>query len=56
MFAFKISYFVERTFVDGGPANNMKPLNNSAMSQFRCRHIQDIKVSQASALSQDSSF
>ena len=42
-----ISYFVERTLADGEPANDVKALNNSAMSLFRCGHIQDIMISQA---------
>jgi len=42
-----ISYFVERILADGAPANDVKSLNNSAMSLFRCGHIQDIKVSRA---------
>ena len=45
-----ISYCVERILADGGPANDMKALNNLAMSLFRCWHIQDIKVSQAISL------
>ena len=42
-----ISYFVERILADGEPANDVKALNNSAMSLFRCGHIQDIMISQA---------
>ena len=42
-----ISYFVERTLADGEPANDAKALNNSAMSLFRCGHIQDTMISQA---------
>ena len=45
-----ISYCVERILADGGPANDMKALNNSATSLFRCGHMQDIKVSRAIGL------
>jgi len=44
-----ISYFVQKTLADDEPANDVKSLNNSAMSQFRCGHIQDIKVSRANS-------
>ena len=39
-----ISYFVTRTALDGLPAGDFKYVNSSALSLFRCGHVQKILV------------
>ena len=39
-----ISYFVSRTADDGLPASDFKSVNSSALSLFRCDHVQKIRV------------
>ena len=39
-----ISYFVTRTADDGLPAGDFKLVNSSALSLFRCSHVQKVQV------------
>ena len=40
-----ITYFVTRTSTDSLPANDLKAINKSAQSLFKCGHVQDIQSS-----------
>ena len=39
-----VNYFVVRRAIDGMPASDIKGMNSSALSLFKCGHIQEIVV------------